>query len=241
MDIKILYIEIYVSFLLAVIVYVLMELFKVEKEQAATAAAEARPPIEFPRYSVWLIGIGMFLVIAGWLVSFPVNEAVKKIIATSAKTEQKTDDASAEAEKKTDDTSEPTEKNVAAGNEELQKKIAASETLVTNIAKWLFFPGAVLVAISLLVFGYKAAIHTRPASWFYIAGVVAIGVGILAFCASAAVGCVVRSINSETTPIPEVILITGLLNPFFFAGVPLGIYWLSRSKQTPAAQPGKRK
>jgi hypothetical protein len=99
----------------------------------------------------------------------------------------------------------------------------------------------VLVAISLLVFGYKAAIHTRPASWFYMAGIVAIGVGILAFCASAAVGCVVRSINSETTPIPEVILITGLLNPFFFTGVPLGIYWLSRSKQKPAVQPGKRK
>jgi hypothetical protein len=199
-DIKILYIEIYVSFLLAVIVYVLMELFKVEKEQAAGTAAEARPPIEFPRYSVWLVAIGMFLVIAGWLVSFPVNEAVKKM---------------------------------AGSNDYVDG--------ITTTAKWLFFPGTVLVAISLLVFGYKGAIHTRPASWFYIAGIVAIGVGILAFCASAAVGCVVRSINSETTPIPEVILITGLLNPFFFAGVPLGIYWLSRSKQKPAVQPGKRK
>ncbi|MGA2798671.1 MAG: hypothetical protein ABSE63_13900 [Thermoguttaceae bacterium] len=241
MDIKILYIEIYVSFLLAVIVYVLMELFKVEKEQAGSEAAEARPPIEFPRYSVWLVAIGMFLVIAGWLVSFPVNEAVKKIIATSAKTEQKTDGASAEAEKKTDSTSEPAEKNIAAPSEELQKKIAASETLVTNIAKWLFFPGTVLVAISLLVFGYTAAIHTRPASWFYIAGIVAIGVGILAFCASAAVGCIVSAENSWTTPTAEVILVAGLLNPFFFAGVPLGIYWLSRSKQIPAQQPGKRK
>jgi hypothetical protein len=200
MDIKILYIEIYVSFLLAVIVYVLMELFKVEKEQAAATTAEARPPIEFPRYSVWLIGIGMFLVIAGWLVSFPVNEAVKKMTGSN---------------------------DYVDG--------------VTTAAKWLFFPGTVLVAISLLVFGYKAAIHTRPASWFYIAGVVAIAVGILAFCASAAVGCVVRSINAETTPIPEVVLITGLLNPFFFAGVPLGIYWLSRSKQAPVQQQGKRK
>jgi hypothetical protein len=200
MDIKILYIEIYVSFLLAVIVYVLMELFKVEKEQSAGTASEARPPIEFPRYSVWLVAIGMFLVIAGWLVSFPVNEAVKKM---------------------------------AGSNDYVDG--------ITTTAKWLFFPGTVLVAISLLVFGYKAAIHTRPASWFYMAGIVAIGVGILAFCASAAVGCVVRSINSETTPIPEVILITGLLNPFFFTGVPLGIYWLSRSKQKPAVQSGKRK
>ncbi len=88
MDIKILYIEIYVTFLLAVIVYVLMELFKVEKEQAGTATAEGRPPIEFPRYSIWLVGIGMFLVIAGWLVSFPVNEAVKKIVASGAKAEK---------------------------------------------------------------------------------------------------------------------------------------------------------
>jgi len=241
MDIKILYIEIYVTFLLAVIVYVLMELFKVEKEQAGPATAEAQPPIEFPRYSVWLVGIGMFLVIAGWLVSFPVNEAVKKIISTSAKTEQKTEVASAEAEKKTDDTNESAEKNVAAGNEELQKKIAASETLVTNIAKWLFFPGTVLVAISLLVFGFKAAIHPRSASWFYIAGIVAIGVGILAFCASAAIGCIVRAENSWTDPTAEVILVAGVLNPFFFTGVPLGIYWLSRSKQKPAQQSGKRK
>jgi hypothetical protein len=124
------------------------------------------------------------------------------------------------------------------------KKIAGSNDYVdgiTTAAWWLFFPGTVLVGISLLVFGYKAAIHTRPASWFYIAGIVAIAVGILAFCASAAVGCVVRSINSETTSTAEVILITGLLNPFFFAGVPLGIYWLSRSKQPSVTRADKRK
>ena len=85
-----------------------MELFKVEKEQAAAAAAEARPPIAFPRYSVWLVAIGMFLVIAGWLVSFPVNEAVKKM---------------------------------AGSNDYVDG--------ITTAAKWLFFPGTVLVAISL--------------------------------------------------------------------------------------------
>jgi hypothetical protein len=245
MDIKILYIEIYVTFLLAVIVYVLMELFKVEKEQAGTATVQA--PIAFPRYSVWLVGVGMFLVIAGWLVSFPVNEAVKKMIASGAKTEQKTEGASAEAEKKTDGASEPAEKSIAAPaapNEELQKKIADSEAIVTNIAKWLFFPGVVLVAISLLVFGYCAAIHTRTAAWFNIAGMVAIAVGILAFCASAAIGCIVSAENSWKTPIPEVILVAGSLNPFFFAGVPLGIYWLMRGKRmqpAPAPKPAKRK
>ncbi len=198
MDIKILYIEIYVSFLLAVIVYVLMELFKVEKEQAGSAVAQT--PIEFPRFSIWLIDVGVFLVIMGWLVSFPVNEAVKKISDSSDYVEG-----------------------------------------ITTAAKWLFFPGTVAVAISLLIFGYKAAVHPRSASWFNIAGFIAIAIGILAFCASAAVGCIVRAENSWTTPIPEVILITGVLNPFFFVGVPVGIYWLVRGKQKSVPRADKRK
>ena len=138
----VLYVQIYVSFLLAVIVYVLTELYKVEKEKAAAEPVEPPPPIAFPRFAVWLIAVGMFLVIAGWLVSFPVNELVKKW----------------------------------AGSTDY-------ENTVTEVAKWLFFPGTVLVAISLLVFGYKAAVHTRPAAWFNTAGIIAIVVGILAFCA----------------------------------------------------------
>jgi hypothetical protein len=241
MDITVLYVEIYVTFLLAVIVYVLYELFKVEKEQAAGAAAAAPQPIAFPRFAVWLVGIGMFLVIAGWLVSFPVNEAVKKMVASSEKAEKKTEGAGQEVEKKTDETGAAAETKIAGPSEEVQKKIASAETIVTNIAKWLFFPGTILVAISLLVFGYSAAVHTRPAPWFNTAGIIAIAVGILAFCASAAVGCIEKSIHSWTTPIPEVILVTGLLSPFFFVGVPLGIYWLSRGKQAPIARAGKRK
>jgi len=285
MDIKILYIEIYVTFLLAVIVYVLMELFKVEKEQAGSATVQA--PIEFPRYSVWLVGIGMFLVIAGWLASFPVNEAVKYLTyknlnkavkeLTDAK-DPKSEDyknsiirlnkAVEDLPKSTDSKSTDYENSITHLNEAvktlftstdlsskdyengihlLNEAVAAvtKSTVYENgiilAAKWLFFPGTVLVAISLLVFGYKAAIHTRPPSWFNIAGVVAIGVGILAFCASAAVGCIVSAENSWTTPVPEVILVAGLLNPFFFAGVPLGIYWLSRSKPQPVPKADKRK
>jgi len=196
MDMKVLYIELYVSFLLAVIVYVLMELFKAEKEQTPSPGDE-RQPINFPRFSIWLVGIGMFLVIMGWLTSFGVNEAVKYFAKSSD-----------------------------------------YENGIIIAAKWLFFPGTIAVAISLLIFGYKAAIHPRSPSWFNLAGIITIAIGILAFCASAAVGCVVRNINSETTPVPEVVLITGLLNPFFFVGVPLGFYWLYRSKQ-PSAPRGK--
>ena len=200
MDITVLYVEIYVSFLLAVIVYVLTELYKVEKEKAAATPPEPLPAIQFPRFAVWLIAVGMFLVIAGWLVSFPVNELVKKW----------------------------------AGSTD-------HEDTVIGVAKWLFFPGTILVAISLLVFGYKAVIHTRPAAWFNTAGIIAIVVGIIGFGASAAVGCVEKSIHSWTNPVPEVVLITGILNPFFFVGVPLGIYWLTRGKQAPAPKAGKRK
>ncbi len=230
MDITVLYVEIYVSFLLAVIVYVLTELFKVEKEQSGAAPAEPPQPIAFPRFAVWLIAVGMFLVIAGWLTSFPVNEAAKKIVANRYEAEKKAAAAGAEAEQKTPES-----------NDEQAKAIAASETTVTNIAKWLFYPGTVLVAISLLVFGWAAAVHTRPAAWFKTAGIVAIAVGIVAFCASAAIGCIEKSIHSWTTPVPEVVLVTGLLSPFFFVGVPLGIYWLTRGKQTPAPKTGKRK
>jgi hypothetical protein len=197
MDMKTLYIELYVSSLLAVIIYVLIELFKVEKEKAGSAAAQT--PIEFPRFSIWLVGIGVFLVVAGWLLSFGINEAVKSLTKSS---------------------------DYEAG--------------LLTAAKGLFFPGVAAVAISMLVFGYKAAIHPRSPAWFSFAGIMAIAIGLLAFCASAGVGCAVRSINSETTPIPQVILITGVLNPFFFVGVPLGFYWMYRGKQPSVPRTGNR-
>jgi hypothetical protein len=200
MDMKTLYIELYVSSLLAVIIYVLIELFKVEKEKKEKApSAEPQQAIDMPRAFVWLLGIGVFLVVAGWMLSFGINEAVKSLT------------------KSTD-----------------------YEAGLIVAAKWLFFPGTVAVAISLLVFAYKAAIHPRSPAWFSFAGILAVAIGLLAFCASAGVGCAVRSINSETTPIPQVIVITGILNPFFFVGVPLGFYWMYRGKQPSAPKAGNR-
>jgi hypothetical protein len=279
MDMKVLYIELYVSFLLAVIVYVLMELFKVETEKAP-AGGDERQPINFPRFSIWLVGIGMFLVIMGWLTSFGINEAVKYLTyknlneavkeladAKDPKSEdyknsiirlnksvedlpKSTDSKSTDYENSithlneavktlstsTDFSSKDYENGIHLLNEAVAAitKSTVYENGIILTAKWLFFPGTIAVAISLLIFGYKAAIHPRSPSWFNLAGIIAIAIGLLAFCASAAVGCVVRNINSETTPVPEVVLITGLLNPFFFVGVPLGFYWLYRSKRASA-------
>jgi hypothetical protein len=198
MDLKTLYIEMYVSSLLAVIIYVLIELFNVEKEKAGTE--ETGQPINFPRFSIWLIGIGVFLVVTGWLLSFGINEAVKSFTKSN---------------------------DYEAG--------------LLIAAKWLFFPGTVAIAISLLVFGYKAAIHPRTPAWFSFAGIMAVAIGILAFCVSAAVGYYVRYvINSESTSVLQAIVIAGFLNPFFFVGVPLGIYWLSRGKKSSMPRTGNR-
>jgi hypothetical protein len=70
----------------------------------------------------------------------------------------------------------------------------------------------------------------RDHKWFATAGMIALGVGLLAFCVSAVLmgkGVV----YSGDSSLLAVSLVTGLLNPFFFVGVPLGIYWLSRGKQ----------
>jgi hypothetical protein len=271
---KVLYVEIYVSFLLAVIVYVLYELFQVETENAQS---ETRQPIVFPRFSIWLVGIGMFLVIAGWLTSFGLNEAVKYLTYRNLNKAVKELTAAKELQSEAfkngitrlNESAENLPKSTEYENNIIQLNEAAKaistctdagskdyENALRNIndavgaitkstvyengiilaAKWMFFPGAIVVGISLLVFGYIAAIHARPPAWFNLAGIITIAIAVLAFCASAAVGCVVKNINSDPTAVPEVILVNGLLNPFFFLGVPLGIYWLYRAKQQPAAQ-----
>ena len=173
---------------------------QVEKEKAAAEPPEPLPAIAFPRFAVWLIGIGMFLVIAGWLVSFPVNELVKKW----------------------------------AGSTGLRKHGNRGGQVA-------FFPGTVLVAISLLVFGYQGR-GSHPAGRLVQHGRNHCHRGRhFSVLRSAAVGCIEKSIHSWPNPVPEVVLVNGLLNPFFFVGVPLGIYWLTRGKQTPVPRASKRK
>jgi magnesium-transporting ATPase (P-type) len=192
-NLQILYIELYVSSLLAIIIYVLIELFKVEKEKQEKAPSAApSQTIDMPRFFTWLLGIGVFLVIIAWLLAFGINEAVKSFTKSN---------------------------DYEAG--------------LSIAAKWLFRPGMVAIAISLLVFGFKAAIHPRAPAWFSFAGIMAFAIGILAFCISAAIEYYVRYvINSDSTPVPQAVVIAGLLNPFFFVGVPLGFYWLYRGKKS---------
>ena len=63
----------------------------------------------------------------------------------------------------------------------------------------------------------------RPAPpWFLPAGIIAVILGILAFFVGGAVGGGGTAFGSVTA---------GLLNPFFFIGIPLGVYWLYRYAQ----------
>jgi len=77
----------------------------------------------------------------------------------------------------------------------------------------------------------EATPQTAP-RWFFPAGVVAIGIGLLAFCASAVFGS-----GAEPGDPPRfrflAALLSGALNPLFFVGVPLGLYWLYRSGHRP--------
>lgn len=63
------------------------------------------------------------------------------------------------------------------------------------------------------------SINKAP-GWMKPAGFVAVGFGVLSFLASAAVGGGGGLAGA---------LLAGALNPLFFVGVPLGIYWLRRS------------
>lgn len=69
------------------------------------------------------------------------------------------------------------------------------------------------------------ATGTAP-SWKLPAGLISVALGLFAFCASAATG------GGGT---PEGSLLAGLLNPIFFIGVPLGLYWLYQHVRYPAA------
>lgn len=71
----------------------------------------------------------------------------------------------------------------------------------------------------------RPASEGQPPSWRYPAGIASIALGLVAFCASAAVG------GGGTR---EGSILAGLLNPFFFIGVPLGGYWLYWAMQNSA-------
>jgi hypothetical protein len=62
-------------------------------------------------------------------------------------------------------------------------------------------------------------------SWRLPAGLISMALGLLAFCASAATGGGTAAGS----------LLAGLLNPIFFIGVPLGLYWLYQHERHPAA------
>jgi hypothetical protein len=71
-----------------------------------------------------------------------------------------------------------------------------------------------------------------PSASFFPRGIISILVGLVAFCISAVV---IGIVNTKTYNEPLNIgscLAAGLFNPFFFIGVPLGIYRLNRSKRT---------
>lgn len=55
--------------------------------------------------------------------------------------------------------------------------------------------------------------------WMFPAGCVSLVIGLLGFVASAGVA------GGGT---PEGSLVAGLLNPLFFVGVPLGLFWIVR-------------
>ncbi len=67
--------------------------------------------------------------------------------------------------------------------------------------------------------------------WMKPAGIISVALGVLGFWASASVG---GGGSSEGA------ILAGLLNPLFFVGVPLGIYWLNRTGffDSPAMPPG---
>jgi hypothetical protein len=68
-------------------------------------------------------------------------------------------------------------------------------------------------------------------------GILAIGIGVFAFCVSAAIGCY---LNSSDPQMLTMGFMAGVLNPFFFVGVPLGIYWMKQSKKSPASRTNER-
>jgi hypothetical protein len=70
------------------------------------------------------------------------------------------------------------------------------------------------------------------------AGVITIAIGLIAFCISAAVARIVYSGDPNVLMLS---LVSGLLNPFVFVGVPLGIYWRGRTKQPAISRKDQRR
>ena len=75
---------------------------------------------------------------------------------------------------------------------------------------------------------------TPSATWMFPAGIVAIILAILAFVASAA-----KDVSHVKPGTPEEFLfggalLSGSLNPLFFIGLPLGLYWCIRGNRTSA-------
>ncbi len=76
--------------------------------------------------------------------------------------------------------------------------------------------------------------HTRrerPPSWMFPAGVAALVVGPLAFVASAATGASHAKPGTADSLVFCGALLDGLLNPLFFIGCPLGLYWCIRERE----------
>ena len=76
------------------------------------------------------------------------------------------------------------------------------------------------------------AVPTTP--WMFPAGVLAIIMGLLAFVASAAMGSAHSKLGATQESLFAGALFDGLLNPLFFIGFPLGLYWCIRGKQASA-------
>jgi hypothetical protein len=64
------------------------------------------------------------------------------------------------------------------------------------------------------------------------AGVISGIVGLLAFCASAALGPSHVGPGKPEEFLFAAALLNGLMNPLFFIGFPLGLYWCIRGKGT---------
>jgi hypothetical protein len=79
----------------------------------------------------------------------------------------------------------------------------------------------------------KAMTITLPSS-----GIITLAIGLIAFCISAIVARIVYNGDPKVLMLS---LVSGLLNPFVFIGIPLGLYWRSRSKQPVPARADKRK
>jgi hypothetical protein len=105
----------------------------------------------------------------------------------------------------------------------------------------LFITGGVISihVVSLIIVlynAYKSSQGVRPNRYLYCPlGVLTILIGLFAFCASAIFG---SGATSNDPPGEKFLasLVSGALNPIFFIGIPLGIYWRYLGAQQTASQ-----